>query len=439
MTLRRRIGARLELLRWVFFAEPAPPRAWTHILPALATVLAASSINATCQSAGWYERLEWVDLDRLQTSAMRRGPAANVTLVLITDREYEDPALFRNTSPLDPDAIVRIVRAVCGFGPAIVGVDLLTSDWPPDGDRLASLGAPCHVIWSQDVLEPESAERSNDDPPLMVLLPGKVLGREGAPAGGCAALPVLARDSDGVVRYYRARHPVRRENAGIEYEPTLAWALAGGANGHRCVGGANAEADTTPRKIRFTHNATITRVHARHVLEAVDEGAASLRQSLTSLLAGRTVIIGGAYRHGRDVHATSVGPLQGAEVTANAVLTETDPIVSVDPWLSLAVDIAVGVVLLLVIVRLRLRWLWALIASSLGAAAAAFVISWTLFNYTGYFLAVFGSLAGVVVGVLVDLWWEAAWRRWKEWRAEFEVRRAEISARVRRADVQEEN
>jgi hypothetical protein len=54
--------------------------------------------------------------------------------------------------------------------------------------------------------------------------------------------------------------------------------------------------------------------------------------------------------------------------------------------------------------------------------AAAFVLSWQLFNYGGYFLGIFAALGGVVLGALVEASWDSLSEQWHDWSGEFRRR-----------------
>jgi hypothetical protein len=49
-------------------------------------------------------------------------------------------------------------------------------------------------------------------------------------------------------------------------------------------------------------------------------------------------------------------------------------------------------------------------------------VSWLLFNYVGYFLGVFGAMAGVIVGTVVEIVWDPLTQQWREWKVEFKER-----------------
>lgn len=418
----QRRGPLYDLLDWTFRVQPHGPQTIWHRRrernKEVVKLLVLVVLNAVFNFAGFYERFEWADFDRLQMTANPTG--GRVAMVLITDDEYNDPQLFKRTSPLPVPALANVISAICDFKPRVIGVDLITSDWTAtDYDTQWPATAPCPIVWSIDWTEDDAPTDSHG-----AIYLERVVGRETSDARVCAAVPILPVDPDGVVRNYSVAQPAKG-SAPATYG-TLVWALARSVEtgavpceGKPIVMPAATAADRegTERKIRFSANRALPRLRVNDVVAAhaqPDELSGPVRR----ILEDAVVILGGTFRHARDVYRTPIGPLSGSEILANAVVTESDSanaIDSVSPWVSFAIDLVVGLVLLTALTRLRLRWPVAIAISSGVTIFLAFFLSWALFNYLGYFLGIFGSLSGVVLGIIIEASWDSVATQLKDW------------------------
>jgi CHASE2 domain-containing sensor protein len=419
----RPAGSRTDLLRWIFFRANDGSTFRELFMVGLPAFLLAVGLNAGCQRLGFYDRAEWADLDRLQ----RAAPAARsnrIVVVLISDEDYADA--FRSTSPLEPAKVTALVNAVCRFDPLAVGVDLVTSDWSAqDAERAKALGR-CPIVWIADVEGLAGTPTAGGTMPPVSL--GKVLGRT-PDSDACWALSVLQPDADGVIRRYATRYPAVLPGSDVARpHRTFIWTLARSqATSPPCLSEPALDDRDREKKIPFRANESFPRVSARMVLESADPSQAQLFTALRVGVFGDKpiVIIGGAYRQARDRHRTPIGLLYGSEILANGVFAEREnaEIVDATPVSSILVDLAVGTPLLALVTWLRLKWPWAVVASTALAVVAAFAISWSLYRYLGYFLGVFGAMAGMVLGIVV----EACWDPLKAWAAELKARVANLS------------
>lgn len=436
---RRRDQGVLALLRWIVFAD-APRRRRNvkrALLRELMKLLTVAATSAACQYFGVFERFERVDFDRHERTSTSR-PSDGIALVLLSDDDYKE--IFHRRSPLEAAEVGRLVTAICRFNPRVIGVDLLTADWTEaETTRLLSdLPSGCPVVWIPDV-RGTAAERTSSERTASAGRPlqlDRVLGRPASAAGVCAAVAAFEPDTDGVIRRYSTHYPTVDSDAGgsRRTSPTLVWALArSDAGSPPCLGNdrlgsAGATDGAHAKRIRFSASERFVRLHARHVLDAVHEPT-RFRELEPVFRTNRTVIVGGAYRQARDAYRTPIGVLHGAEIVASAVFTERSPrneIVDVPWYASFALDVAVGVFLLALMSWWRLRWPWAIAVSSLLVIAASLVISWSVFNYLGYFVGVSASLAGVVLGVIVDVSWDPLADEWRRWRAQLRSRVATL-------------
>jgi hypothetical protein len=420
------------LVRWVLFAE----RAWGEpfgavLLRGWIVLLVATLANTACQAAGMYDRLEVPDLDRLHRSSLPGSARGDpITLVLITDEDYE--TFFENTSPLAANGVLQLVEAVCRFQPRVVGVDILTADiqWTEAIKELPDSVRSCPLVWIRDSLQTreEFVVAGGGDDASLAVERGKVLGAFDPP-GTCAAIAVVRPDADGTIREYQTHYPVLPAGATMpKAEPTFITRVARAGDGVRPCSddGSLPRRSRTSHRMTFSANDQFNRLNAGWLLGAAASKDATRFQAFQRLITPATsVIIGGGYRAARDRHRTPIGQLFGSEILANAVFAERHGLRIRDDtaWLvSFGVDIAVGTVLLAFVTWTQLRWLWALLLSSGLAVVAAFAVSWLLFNYVGYFLGVFGAMAGVIVGTVVEIVWDPLTQQWREWKVEFKER-----------------
>ena len=189
--------------------------------------------------------------------------------------------------------------------------------------------------------------------------------------------------------------------------------------------------------MRFTHDAAVPRLHARHVLQAAAERAGPLpadhREPHQRQGRHHRRHLSTRARHPFDADRIASGCRSDRERSPDGI----EPNLEVGAGKYFAVDLAVGTSLFFFIVWLRLRWFWEIVAAAFGTAVAAFAVAWMLFNYGGYFLGVFASLAGVVLGVVVDLSWKPTWIRFKAWLSEFGTKWREMRA-AKKQDLQTE-
>ena len=405
---------RRALLRWLLFLPPGHRHA---LWPGIVIAIVASVLNATCQHLGAYKRFEWADLDKLVQFA-DTGRSTPIVLVTIGDDDYADEQLFASRRPLNARTVIRLIRAACELAPAVVGVDIFTDTWTEEDRREFSLMplGNCKVVWARDARPIES------EPATFEL--GRASGSDADTA--CMGLAVLETSDDGVVREYRKNVLVRDVNSESSVATpyaTLVTALA--SLGEACGIEANAQSETGEgrAKIRFSSNAEFRRLSAGVLLTAAEAPDGRIMQALrTHVVAGQTIVlIGGTFRDGRDVYMTPVGMMPGVEILAHAVATAQSgrPIREVSWQASLLLDLVVGCGLVWIVSKSRLRLLWGIALSTLVAVASTLIVCYALFSYLGYFLSVFVSAAGAVLGAIVDMTWHPMKNEFNAFRAEY--------------------
>lgn len=323
----------------------------------------------------WYARDGFDDFEAtvrdIQARSAEPRTSRNVVVIHITDADYAD--LFGGRSPLDRNAVLRLLTAVMAGHPRIVGVDLETSDpsW--------RAGAPAEwagqVVWARTGTESEQHAGGGTSPArgiscaVPTFVPDAVLAAPAAATG----LVMFDADARGTVRLYRRVWTT--PTGGI---PSLAFALTGGRDG-----ATRTAADSVcPRYIRYRPSDTVGYTAAQ-VLDL--NGTGGHPDSLTAAyrgangpLAGKIVLVGGSYRAARDRHFTPFGLLNGVDVLAQVVNTELEGGARVVPpgWKVTVLQFIAALPLLLVFAVLPFRRATALsVALTPGLTAAA---SWWL-------------------------------------------------------------
>jgi CHASE2 domain-containing sensor protein len=376
--------------------EESFPRAF---MANIGAILFWSIVVLLLEYKGYLRGMENQTLDsELRTQYARTSDA--IYLVQITDDDYK--AIFHGKSPLDPNALKNILTAIEAAHPALIGVDLDTSDaqfgrndWPT---AVWGRGAEpiCERNGDADV-EETGCEDADRYVRLAVLggiateteaEPGVI---ETQPKSGIAGFP---SDPDGVVRHYRANfHSDTAEPAsplkGLvdSFPRTLAkeYARIKRKPIHK-------RAEGEPVILNFTANPyTFPRMSAKQLLE----GAARPYWTNKSPLRDRIVVLGGVYRSGRDTYFTPVGRRSGLAITAQAVETELTgggihPVNLAYAW---AIDVLAGICLVALDWRIRSRFsglikLTFLAVVALGGSFLAFRAFAHWFNFTAVLFCV---------------------------------------------------
>ncbi len=360
-----------------------------RVVPALAIVLlvALSTLREGHRAAS--------DLGMLFARPL--PPAQQVALVSIGPEDYRRH--FGSRSPLDAAVLERLVRQVLAGKPAVLGVDIDTSD--PSFARLRESFAavpPGALVWAEGA---DGARGIGAKPRPQGVLGGSAAGDF---AGAALALS-LADADDGVVR----RYAQAIETEGGE-RPTFYAALG------RAGRGPDAPApDTQARVIRFTPTTRLDLPASVVLSEGFD---------WQGRIEGRVVLLGGRYDRA-DLHRTPLGSLQGIDIVANAVETEMrgagrpPP----PPWKILLVGALELAGIIVLFDRLGF-------VKGLGASIAGAVLFATLLATTGLFTewpyAILALLLILANQVLLEIFrrqraainaaWSAIEERFRYWR-----------------------
>jgi CHASE2 domain-containing sensor protein len=317
-----------------------------------AVVLISLAVFAA-ELLGW---LSWLERDALDIFLRARPVRFSERIYLVEVNEDDYRTVFGARSPLDPDALKRVLTKIEAAKPAVIGVDLDTSD-----AQFNRTGWPA-AVWARDA-EPvcqarpgeETTERQCEETDRITRLP--VLGgrvAESRSRGGeietepRSGIVLFPRDRDGVIRRYQ--HSFESDSA---VPPSR---LAGRVDSFqravvKAFNQAVGRAGGTPAEPRGEHlvlNFTGDRYEFRRVsLGQVLQGADQPYWKDRSPLRGRIVLLGGTYRAARDEYFTPVGTKFGVEIIAQAVESELagGGIRPVNHATGLAFDVAAGLTL----------------------------------------------------------------------------------------------
>lgn len=246
-------------------------------------------------------------------------PDWNVFVVRITDADYD--SLFHARSPLDTARLRELILAIDRAGPAVIGVDLDTSD---SSFRSLDIATRAQLVWAAGTATLCRCERPSTgcgvrlpvvqrmthrycrDEEAGALVPFEVRGGVGTPAGR-VGVATLVNDRDGSIRRYRRSVP----GAGGTPLPTFA---------SRVIAQAGREPrryrDAEELYIRFDLLDPAAQYSAAEVLDAARDSATVLP------FRGRIVLLGGEYWAARDLYATPLGWLPGVDVHAQIIESE---------------------------------------------------------------------------------------------------------------------
>jgi adenylate cyclase len=323
-----------------------------RLLQLWAVGLVAAGAVTGASAMGYLESVQARALDLLIYLQSPRQPSGLV-IVAIDDAAFD--ALGRR-QPLPRDYLARVLRGVARAGAGVIGLDIsLRTPSAPDDDRaladaIAGLGG-------------------RGDRRLVVA--GATL-----PATGPLADPAIRRrvvtsapdvpvDDDAVVR---------RSVLQVGGVPTFAAAVAA---------------------VPMTSPAAVYRINyigpAGSFLTIPSDAVAAIGEAGVDIagdnpLRGRTVLIGGTFGDGRDIHRTPYGPMAGVEIQANIVhMLATGGFVRPAGWL-VGLTVQLVAVLLAGLVMVAVRPLWATALCLAGALALGVPASYLAFSRGGYWV-----------------------------------------------------
>jgi CHASE2 domain-containing sensor protein len=300
---------------------------WRTLLRVLRTSAVVAAVCTVLHKAGYFDNFEarWFDA---MGQLFPPTPTANVVLVAITDADFLRPDLFAGTSPLHPGALNRLLERVADHRPALIAVDIQLQPMPHEpAERVQSrlqlystlfrLLRERSVQWILLQPEPPPVEASGVDRQVQ------------------AAWENLQRAADNPARRVRwasaqmiaERGLIRRMSHCVSEDgehtrmPTLFGAIVEAKNNASGCVAATTDAHE-PMLIRYTGAFGLSEAQPL-TLYAISAGELlkppSSPKNGETILSGKTLIVGGGHKEGRDYHWTPFGKMAAVQIWAEAI------------------------------------------------------------------------------------------------------------------------
>jgi CHASE2 domain-containing sensor protein len=367
---------------------------WPYFLHGALFVLAAAGLTYWLHDRGVFDRWENNNLDRM---LFIKAPHQSDKIVLVVIDEDDYRSQFKSRSPLAAEGVINIIDAILKGKPKVVGVDLDTSQWVLEENATGEPVAPPMTVDSQiarleKVVWARDGWTENGHFQM-----ASVLGDD--PTDICFGLPALRVDDDGIVRrFFPAYNPA--DNA-----PGFSSTLIHYTNRASCKSNGAPIAGSSEEQGRLI-NFLGSRDNFRKLTASSILALAKIPEwQNNSDVAGKIVLLGGAYRAARDRFSTPVGAMDGVEVLAHVVQTELGkPLGEAPAWVYVVADITVGLALLAALYHLPPVWRTiGLLSSFLLAIIASFLI----FQGSSYFFSFVPVVAGVLVHHVIEQHFES--------------------------------
>lgn len=362
-----------------------------------------------------------------------------VTIVEIGEKDYQQ--IFQSHTPLCSDGLAALVARVRSYRPAVIGVDLETSDpasrCSKDEENAAAdlTEIPeVPVIWAE---VPRAAQA-----PLEV---APVLGLKLEDAGSrnyqstarpkledLVGIPRFPVDSDGLVRRYEGGFDVTGKidangasSHPLSHLPSLARAVVDAklcADAKTAAGDSAAiikcpvaKAPNEPVIFNFYGDRYQFPVIAASQLGNSYGELSSQEDRLPSnpqvsdvrrdLLQGRIVLIGATYRAADDFYPTPIGSMTGVQLNALAVQSDLSGggIQDEQRLGNVVADFVFGSLVVLIFFAWARRPRRALAVAAIGLSAAAISLSVVLFHTSSYFLRFMPVMVGMALQQTIEL------------------------------------
>jgi CHASE2 domain-containing sensor protein len=303
----------------------------------------------------------------------------DIVVVEITDDDYE--LLFQSRSPLDADRLAALLAAIHSAHPALIVLDIDTSD--DSFRKLASLGVTAwpDLLWARVPKRPPRSEQPENGylPALEPVAAGTMID------ASRMGVPVFPVDSDGVVRRYRQQ---LETSAGTL--PSLSW------NATRRY---NIQAKERSGDIFFNFAGDR---YAFPIVQAGQFLGPPDPQAWSRVLGHKIVMLGGDYAAGRDTYITARGEMAGVELVAHAAQSNLSGggIGEGSFLVSAAFDIAFGTLLVFLFFRLHLGP--AFFIGLVGLLPLALAASWLTFSSLAYWVSFVPLMLGMLIHQLHD-------------------------------------
>lgn len=348
---------------------------WRH---GLRTVLLITGLMFLLEHQGCTHSWEMAGLDSfVRFNAPRYSD--DIVVVEITDDDYEHH--FHSRSPLDAGLLATLLTAIHSAHPALIVLDIDTSD--DSFRKLDELGVAAwpEVLWARVPKRTPRGEHPGD---------GYLAALEPV-AGGLVTdasrmgVPIFPVDSDGVVRRYRQQIDT---SAGTL--PSLSWNAARRYN-----------IKSKERAGDILFNFPGDR-YAFPIVQAGEFLGPADPQGWGRILGRKIVMVGGDYAAGRDTYFTARGEMAGVELVAHAAQSDLagGGIGESSFLVSAAFDIVFGTLLVLLFFRLQLQPAFVICLACLLVLPVA--ASWVTFRSLAYWVSFIPLILGMLLHQLYD-------------------------------------
>jgi CHASE2 domain-containing sensor protein len=294
--------------------------------------------------------------------------------------------------------VVQAACAIAALGPAVVVVDLDTSEsdprnhgFPPDF-RLPQTSVP--IVWAADTTS--TKEGKEEVVKVAPILGGRVTIW---PPYGIATMPT---DFDGVVRTWRAFVPINTSAT-----PTLPWA----AIQQYCRHDGSKCSQSRLKAFQNQLQAFTTRIDFMDVplsgllTEAPSVSPETFPASCPDLppddrLQGRIVVLGENYSRA-DEHETPWGPLRGAQLVAMAIEQAFSPAPQHDVDELFLIVLEVGIAFLIAAIHHWIRPIPATVITIILLPAGVIISSELMFLFGDYEVGIVPFMVGMLIHQLV--------------------------------------
>jgi hypothetical protein len=318
---------------------------------------------------------ERANLDAFAVLLGRADRSDRVAVVVITDRDYAD--IFGRRSPLDRKKVEDLVRAIDQASAAVIGVDILTEEWPLDAAAKLEEKVVSPIVWVRDlVIDNGQAQRER---------PGR---RKDWNCRG----PGLIHEVAGVARDYERRVRLNADDLVVpSFTEVIESVHDADYSRQPCRDAPRAGAgqrDVVPFAGRLPPP---RRFPASAVLAGLDQPA----WKKAALLGRKIVLLGGAFDASRDYYATPFEErAYGVDILARIIAADLahQQIKMAAWWAFISIDAALGFILVLAGWFLSPLWLFAA-----AGGAVVLVLGGSMFLFQEFL--VYLSFIPVLLGV----------------------------------------
>ena len=364
-----------------------------HFSTGAVVVLFVALLSWSLHNGPILRDLQTTSLDMLFLSHKKIQGYNDIAVVSITDQDYAD--LFHRQSPLNVPILSDLIVACARSGARVIGVDMITSDWTAEQrqsarDRSIAAAPKVRIVWADDGWPDDQGK----------LHINQLSGLDEQGHVDCQAVPAAIPDDHGIVRGYLPGVQVADGNT-PQVLPAMATILydiyQNGLPGCAPEGVLPAANTSDEQIVNYSGGgAAFPYLSAATVLQA-SNGEAWIN---ANPLRGHIALIGGSFREGRDRYVTPAGYMDGVDILAQTVLSNSRPVKATSRlWFTLS-DLFVG--MLLLTSTWFLHRAWVLILSFLLIPIIAMAASYVVFTGFGYFASFVPVIAGVFLHHLVE-------------------------------------